>query len=370
MLILASLKYIGSGDIDFIVEVAEGKEPIVLQITDTQIIDASQLRSNERISDTEKTYWAKNKTTERCYNCIREVIEKTKPDLIIHTGDMVYGEFDDEGTSLISFINFMEGFNIPWGPVFGNHDNESIKGVNWQCEKLSNAENCLFRQNNLTGNSNYIVGVRQGIKITRIFIMLDTCGCGNVSLQSLLNGHTTTKTGFGSDQIEWYKEKVKRIKEIYPGVKISFAFHIQPYSFSEAFSKYGFNNKSNEFTPINIDLVENKAQGDFGYIGSVLKSPWDMDKTVWQSIKELEADSVFVGHEHQNSASVIYEGIRCQYGQKSGTYDRANYLQEDGSIIGSYLKAGKPLVGGTAIYLSLNGEIKNAEIILSETDLT
>ena len=54
---------------------------------------------------------------------------------------------------------------------------------------------------------------------------------------------------------------------------------------------------------------------------------------MWQGIKSLGADSVFVGHEHANSAGVIYDGIRCQYGQKTGTYDRNNYLQEDGSYI-------------------------------------
>lgn len=76
--------------------------------------------------------------------------------MIIITGDLVYGEFDDKGTCLLELIKFMESFDIPWAPVFGNHDNESQKGADWQCEQLEKAGNCLFRQRTLTGNSNYV----------------------------------------------------------------------------------------------------------------------------------------------------------------------------------------------------------------------
>ena len=61
------------------------------------------------------------------------------------TGDIIYGEFDDKGTSLINLINAMESFGIPWAPVFGNHEQESMKGADWQSEQLENAEHCLSR---------------------------------------------------------------------------------------------------------------------------------------------------------------------------------------------------------------------------------
>ena len=131
--------------------------------------------------------------------------------------------------------------------------------------------------------------------------------------------------------------------------------------------KYGFDNNSQSFAPVNIDLLKEKTEGDFGYIGNVLKDPWDIERAVWQGIKSLGVDSVFVGHEHANSAGVIYDGIRCQYGQKTGTYDRNNYLQEDGRYICSYLEAGVSISGGTAIFISQDdGLIKETKIILSD----
>jgi len=75
-------------------------------------------------------------------------------------------------------------------------------------------------------------------------------------------------------------------------------------------------------------------------------------------MKALGVDSIFVGHEHCNSASVVYEGIRFQYGQKSSEYDRFNWLNQDGTITGGWIhewnvnKTGTPLIGGTVIILS------------------
>lgn len=354
--------------VDFVVEVEEGRSPIVLQLTDTQIIDAGQQRTAQRLSSVAQTYWATDQVEERCYDYLAEIIGATKPDLILLTGDVVYGEFDDTGSALESFVEFMESFEIPWAPVFGNHDNESAKGVDWQCQQFENAEYCLFKQRELTGNGNYTVGISQGGELKRVFFMLDSNGCGGASSESLANGHTVSSVGFGGDQMVWYMETAEEIKTLSPDTKLSFAFHIQPYAFADAFAKYGFTQGATGNNPINIDLISEKENDDFGYIGRDLKNPWDHEYSVWNGFKELGVDSVFVGHEHCNSASVVYEGIRCQFGQKSSTYDRANYIDKDGSIIGSYYEQLPPLVGGTVIPLSEeDGEIIEPYIYLCET---
>ncbi len=341
---------------DFIVDVPTGREIRVLQLTDTQIIDAAQTRPGRDGVDYKN--WATDKMGERCFNYIKKTIENTKPDLILMTGDLVYGEFDDKGTSLQALIAYMDTFEIPWAPVFGNHENESYKGVDWQCQQLEASKYCLFKQRTLTGNGNYTVGVRQGGMVKRVFFMLDSNGCGAASEQSMSNGHTKKTAGFGSDQITWYVETAQAMKAVQPNLKLSFAFHIQTAVFENAFKKYGFNNlevvSSNILkNPINIDKVANKAETDFGYLGRGLKGPWDYTDVVWDSFKELGVDSVFVGHEHCNSGSAVYEGVRFQYGQKTGTYDRANYVTASGTIEGSYnCEIGTPIVGGTLIPLA------------------
>lgn len=349
---------------DFIVEVPEGRDPVVLQLTDTQIIDAGQARPGRDGVDT--TFWATDQVEERCYDYVTETITATNPDFIIITGDLIYGEFDDSGTAWTSLVEFMDSFEIPWSPVFGNHDNESKMGVDWQCEQLENAEYCLFEQKDLTGNGNYSVGIVQGGEIKRVFYMLDSNGCGNVSEESLANGHTTATTGFGQDQIDWYTQQIAVLKEYSPDTKISFAYHIQQSIFADAYAKYGFN-QAEKYQDIHIDLLDDKAEGDFGYIGRQLKGPWDSNKTIWTGMKALGVDSVFVGHEHCNSASVVYDGIRFQYGQKSSEYDRFNCVDLEGNITGGYSKTGTSLIGGTVIRLSeTDGSISDAYIYYCE----
>lgn len=336
--------------VDFIVEVEEGREPIVLQLTDTQIIDSAQSRSEQRISSLLAKKWETDQVEELAYDYIKETIEKTHPDLILLTGDIVYGEFDDSGRVWESFVEFMDSFGIPWAPVFGNHDNESKKGVDWQCEVLENAENCLFVQRELTGNGNYTVGISQGGELKRVFFMLDSNGCGNVSAESEANGHTVSSIGFGRDQMVWYTEVAEEIREASPDTKFTFAFHIQLAAFADAYEQYGFKNGSASKNPINIDELPNKKDGDFGYLGQDF-AVWDDQYIVWNSFKELGVDSVLVGHEHCNSASVVYEGIRCQFGQKSTEYDQTNY-KSGNKIIGSSHEELPPLIGGTVFPLS------------------
>ena len=339
---------------DFVVEVSEHKNPVVLQITDTQLIDSSQIRPGR---DGVSISWnAPEKVWDRCYNYLTELITATKPDLIILTGDIIYGEFDDNGSMFAGFVAFMETFKTPWAPIFGNHDNETKMGVDWQCEQFENAEYCLFEQKELTGNGNYSVAIAQGGVITRVFYMMDSNGLGNPSEESLANGHTTREVGFGYDQIVWYQTQIGELKKVAPEVKISFAYHIQTAVFGKAFEKYGFNPAKTEHS-INIDTLANKPESDFGIIYGGIIGAWDASYAVYRSMKSLGVDSIFVGHEHNISASVVYEGIRLQFGQKSSEYDYYNRLDANGNIIGPDSSVGTSLVGGTVIPLTEDGTI-------------
>lgn len=344
-------------NIDFIVEIEEGRNPIILQITDPQIIDAAQIRTSDSLADWQKEKYQTDRAEQLCYQYIRETVEETHPDLILLTGDLIFGQFDDNGTVWTDMVAFMDSLKVPWAPIFGNHEIESKKGVNWQCQQLKNAKYCLFKQRNLTGNGNYTVGIEQGGKLTRVFFMLDSNGTGNASLTSLMNGHTVKSQGFGEDQIRWYTDLIEQIKAFAPQAKLSFCFHIQLKAFLDAFAQYGFDSSTGRETDIYIDRLANRAEGDFGHIGWTRGQPWDNDYKVWNSLKDFGVDSVFVGHEHCNSASIVYEGIRLQFGQKSSEYDTYNYLLPDGRIYSKTATGAVPLIGGTVIPLSTDGSI-------------
>lgn len=349
---------------DFLVEIPTGRDPIILQLTDTQIIDAGQTRVGRTGID--KNFWATENMDERCFNYLREIVTATNPDFIIITGDIVYGEFDDNGTALQKFIAVMESFQIPWSPIFGNHDNESKMGVDWQCKQFENAEYCLFEQKQLSGNGNYSVGIAQGGELKRVFYMLDTVYCGNASSESLSNGHTyNDRIGFQDDQRQWYKKEINLIKELSPSTKISFAYHIQQSIFITVLAQYGYS--ASQKPNIVISSLQNRNVGDFGYIAANIEDPWDHNGAVYREMKTLGVDSVFVGHEHSVSASIVYDGIRFQFGQKSSEYDCYNYVDANGKICQtqytSHPEGTTPLIGGSVVVLDKNsGAISNAYI--------
>lgn len=344
---------------DFIVEVPEGREPVVLQLTDTQIIDSTQ-DLNGVLGGSQPTMYAPSQMNARCFDFLTEIITATNPDLIIMTGDNVYGKFDHNGSVWLRLIEFMDSFDIPWAPIFGNHDNESNMGVDWQCEQLMKAENCLFKQRTLTGNCNYSVAIAQGNELKRVFYMLDSNGIGSPSSATLANGHTSTTPGFAYDQVEWFTKDITRLQESIPDLKVSFAYHIQDTLFEDAYAKYGYV-CIKPWANINIDLHEDKAAGDFGYIGYV-KGEWTQDIN---KLKKLGVDSIFVGHEHTSSSSVVYEGIRFQFGQKSSRYDMFSVLDANGNVKHTDYEssADSPLIGGSVIVLSEeDGAIADAYI--------
>ena len=86
---------------DFVIDINEDREPVILHISDPQIIDVKQERDPNRLYSDSESYWGSfEKMEENCFSYIRETVEETNPDLILITGDIVYGEFDDTGTSL------------------------------------------------------------------------------------------------------------------------------------------------------------------------------------------------------------------------------------------------------------------------------
>ena len=343
--------------VDFIVDVEGGRQPRILQLADTQIIDPTQYRNDpEADNDPEKRL---EDMEARCFKYLRQVINRTQPDLILITGDVIYGQFDDSGEALKELVKFFDGFGIPWAPVYGNHDNESHIGVLWQNELLENSEYCLFKTGEVTGNGNYTVGIRQNGKLTRVFFMMDSNGCDNPGKNSVLHIMPGGE-GFMEDQVEWFVEKGNAIKAAYPDTNVTFMFHIPFSKFREAMAT----------APARDMGLTATGDGSFG-LNPGGGGDWDRDGAIYNKMKELGTDSILVGHIHGISASVVYDGVRFQYGQKSSTYDSANYRTADGSIVQTKdITAGEPLIGGTLMMMDeQTGDFVDFEIVLYDKTL-
>ena len=305
-----------------------GKEFRIVPLTAMQIIDSTQKRFAERLGAEQTERWKPQNKKEILFDDMDRLVKKTYPDCIIVTGDITYGEFDDTGESLQSFIDKMESYNLPWAPVWGNHDNESRLGVNWQCQQFINAKNCLFKKGSTVGCSNYVVGIKsRNGELLRLLYMMDSNGCYNASELSISQG-VKKEVGFAPQQMEWMATSYADICQQYNKRVPSFAcFHIEPIDYLRIIEQKGYYN-SEAFSKYDI------APGTEDF-GDIHESIWTGDNpiSVLPAFRSANVDGAFFGHSHINHASIVGEGIRWTYGLKTGRYDYHEKEKLGGTLI-------------------------------------
>ena len=313
---------------DFLLKVT-GDEPIrILQLTDTQMIDETQVRKgNGAVS----TRYADH---DNCiYDIVRKTVEATDPDLILLTGDYVYGDYDDNGSLFREQTDFFDSLGIYWAPIYGNHDNDSDSEYavwldeeypDWyarkQCQYFEQAEYCLFKTRaQISGYSNYSIAIEQGGQIVRSIMMFDTHGAMQTTME------------ITSAQMDWYEDTVKAINT-YAGrtvkhfVGIHVPMHVFKVALQEKYGELGYND-----SPTNFTIPEN-ADGDCGALIDQGMSGHDKDLSQFNTFKENSADAILAGHLHKVNTIVLYQGVRLVMGTKSSRYDKYNEEQLGGTI--------------------------------------
>lgn len=338
---------------DFTLDFSPAQDIRILQLTDLQTIDLTATRNPTRDRQIKGAYFKEGQfdMETRTYRCVREVVARAKPDLIVLTGDNVYGEFDDRGTMQRELVALMDSFGLPWAAVFGNHDNESDMGVRWQIAQFQGARHCLFARGSVTGNCNYsLLLTRAGVPFYTLF-MLDTNGChpvgnpwapeegiheNNRDIDCIMQTE-----GICPDQIAWYARTAGAVNAAAgrPVPSLAF-FHIPIHAFAVACrEKYGYT----KGVPMLAD-----APGDYGRVIEHFSDRLDPDDAFFEAARGVGTVGMFVGHQHNNSACIEHRGVKLVWGVKTG---RCTYYQPD-------------QVGGTLITLAPDGGMEVAPICL------
>lgn len=285
----------------------------VLQITDMQFIDASQMRTEDRLRADEIMAWRKDMLEAQSGAHIRSLIAQSNPDLIFITGDVIYGEFDDSGKTFDWFCRFMDSFKIPWAPVYGNHDNESKMGVKWQNRRFEDSEYCLFKEGSVSGNGNYTVGIAIGNELVRVMYMADSNGCGHGEGEYIIKS-----PGIYPDQLEYFSICADKIEKAQGRrVPAIMGFHIPSTDFFDVMTEKGYAESVDSNFMIGVDVPQ--RDGDFGF---KLERVHPFYKEGFRDfLKRNNIDGVFVGHCHSINTCISHEGIKWVFGLKTGQYD-------------------------------------------------
>lgn len=272
---------------------------------------------------TDLQLWAGLGDNKRAWEIVDQLVEETKPDLIIMPGDNVSGLNTDILT--LQVVDHMEKYGIPWAPVFGNHDAEGNATLEWQGDKYENAEHCLFSKGpkNLYGVGNYFINIFDENKPVYSLALFDNGRYydygGDIGKKEIYMGY---------EQIAWYEWNMKGINDIAGYTVPSMAFsHFAPPEFREAMEKYGVKNQDDG----RIYVPEELGYGSCAYLPGVAP----VNSGFIERAKAMGLTHVFVGHDHENDASITYEGITYTYGLKTGPSPAPwnNALEYGGTVI-------------------------------------
>ena len=290
-------------------------------------------------------------------NTLNNLIDNHQPDLVIFIGDNV--DYAKDLKHLDKIAKFFEKNKIYWAVALGNHDRDPEKngvpmGLFAQNQFLQeyNAFNrtngyCLYVEsewgyeeqldyNNYPreGNEwsraklgNYAVNIKKGDTTVYSLIFLDS-GQHRAAF-SEENGYIEQY------QVNWYKEYIKDISTAHFGLNTlqnnqyipSMVFLHQPILEYIDAADFALNGSTSGYVP---------NEYGFGYISSSRGGTQNeaYNYGLFDAMKSVGGTHIFAGHIHQNTSSVLYDGVWFNYlhrvGRRSG--EKKNYPDNISSI--------------------------------------
>lgn len=272
--------------------------------------------------------WLSAKTDKMAMNAVASMIQAEKPDLVVVTGDISYPVLSaltiNNKTSAEIFASLMETLGVYWVPIYGNHDTENYS----LCTREDLSEfyggdtlkYSLFQSGdeNVDGYGNSVINIKNGDGvITQSLFLIDSNSYPETSFMGLTGGYDNIH----ENQIEWYKntyeklnsENTAYIEKLYDGdetakaaalenfglIKSLVFMHIPPVEYAYAWEEY---QKGGDVTYY------------YGAQGENVCHP-EQDDMFFETMVEIGGTKgVFCGHDHVNTYSIEYKGIRLTYG--------------------------------------------------------
>lgn len=242
---------------------------------------------------------------------VYDLIDRTRPDFIVVTGDFVFPlgiesfSFNNY-TPMMQFCSFMRNVGIPWALTYGNHDTEFV--ASHSKEQLDE----LFRQFDYqrTGTLFYPASQPEITGRSNQLIKLNNADGSLNQILYLLDSNSYTGKGINDydyiheDQVQWYKDTLGDICQEEGRTVPSMIFtHMPLQEYQIAYGLYKEGNPA--------------VQYYYGKVGEQDEAICcsDYPSHLFQTAVEMKStQGIFCGHDHYNTISMEYQGIRLTYG--------------------------------------------------------
>ena len=262
----------------------------ILQLTDTHFIEGDA-------------------RSQRALDNVAELLDTEKPDLVIHTGDIIFGKPVRE--SLTHILSLITDRHIPFAVALGNHDEEFGLSRNEVLEHIRQMSGCLnTAAKPMHGVSNDVITLKSSDgKNQWAFYLFDTgCMCKEFpELRSYDYIH--------ADQLDWYRQTSRKLKAENEGKPLpSLAFmHIPIAEYLEGLS--------DSRRQIRGNLGENPC------------SPIINSGAFVAMREEGDIKAISSGHDHDNDYVMKWRGLYMMYGRYGGGDTVYNNLKPNGGRI-------------------------------------
>lgn len=262
---------------------------------------------------------------------INEVLDAEHPDLVIFTGDVVVSNSTLKGLDIV--LEPCIKRNIPFGVVFGNHDDEYDNTRPELYDYIGRKKGCVMPARTGDVAPDYVLTVMSSKDRNKKEALLYCIDSHSYTSIKSVPGYDWIKF----DQIAWYRNQSMEFTKQNGGTPLPAMvfFHIALPEFKDA-------------------VMEDKNRL-FGVKGEGVCCP-TTNSGLFTAIKECgDVMGVFVGHDHNNDYAIAYKEVLLAYGRYTGGNTVYNNLSNGARVI--ILQEGKRQFDS---YIRLaNGEIES-----------
>ncbi len=259
---------------------------------------------------TDTHYISGDPRSRRALECVKEALEAVKPDLVIHTGDILFGRPDVESAKEI--LRPLAQSGIPWAVALGNHDSQFGTPREAVFQAIRELPGCvnLPPKEGVYGCSNDVLTLSGNKGVERVFYLFDSMDAVVLKGEEEIHCYDYIR----HSQIGWYRSHSERFTEMNGGRPVpSLAFfHIPLPELPEALAK---------------------GIGPMAGNNGEPPCPSRLNSGLFAQFREMgDVQAIVTGHDHDCDYVLPYGSLYFIYGRFSGGDTIYNHLGLQGYI--------------------------------------